>query len=158
MRSFQILKIYSFSQGDFESKDFYSTMVKAFCKYFAGIYLFKYQQTATIQSLFQNLENCQLRLITDETVNKGVSLKFVQNQNSVGSEPSVREGEGGTKLFDKVSTLIQVYHKRYLAKKYVFLVKSAPNMKSSRVLKGRNFSKITEIGRMGSVLIHKVGC
>ena len=32
-----------FSQGDFESKDFYSTMVKAFCKYFAGIYLFKYQ-------------------------------------------------------------------------------------------------------------------
>ena len=96
-------------------------------------------------------------MITDETVNKGVSLKFVHNQNSVGSEPSVWEGEGGTKLFDKVSTLIQVYHKRYLAKKYVFLVKSAPNMKSSRVLKGRNFSKITEIGRMGSVLIHKVG-
>ena len=32
-----------FSQGDFESKDFYSTMVKAFCKFFAGICLFKYQ-------------------------------------------------------------------------------------------------------------------
>ena len=39
----------------------------------------------------------------------------------------------------------------------VFVVKSAPNMKSSRVLKGRKFSKFTEIGRMGSVLIHKVG-
>ena len=57
---------------------------------------------------------------------------------------------------DEVSTLIQVNHEQYFEIKQVLLAKSAPNMKSSRALKEFEFSKITETGWVGSVLMHEV--
>ena len=43
-----------------------------------------------------------------------------------------------------------------LRKKRVFVVKLAPNMKGYKALKAMEFPKVTKIGRVGSVLMHKV--